>query len=91
MGLVIVDFAIGLDIGALRVRSAKRPQEESSGDSDAEWITWRTKPGKHPLPIGHEAKGLVLPDFDSEGHLRGKFEAGIAHRIDQEHIGFQTP
>jgi hypothetical protein len=42
-----------------------------------------------PLPIGHEAKGLVLPDFDGEGHLRGKFEAGTAHRIDQEHIGFQ--
>ena len=41
-----------------------------------------------PLPIGHEAKGLVLPDFDGEGHLRGKFEAGTAHRIDQEHIGF---
>ena len=42
-----------------------------------------------PLPIGHEAKGLVLPDFDTEGHLRGKFEAGTAHRIDQEHIGFE--
>ena len=42
-----------------------------------------------PLPIGHEAKGLVLPDFDGEGHLRGKFEAGTAQRIDQEHIGFQ--
>lgn len=42
-----------------------------------------------PLPIGHEAKGLVLPDFDGEGHLRGKFEAGTAHRIDQEHIGFE--
>jgi hypothetical protein len=42
-----------------------------------------------PLPIGHEAKGLVLPDFDDEGHLRGKFEAGTARRIDQEHIGFQ--
>jgi hypothetical protein len=42
-----------------------------------------------PLPIGHEAKGLVLPDFDSDGHLRGKFEAGTAHRIDQEHIGFE--
>ncbi len=41
-----------------------------------------------PLPIGHEAKGLVLPDFDSEGHLRGRFEAGTAHRIDEEHIGF---
>jgi hypothetical protein len=42
-----------------------------------------------PLPIGHEAKGLVLPDFDGEGHLRGKFEAGTAQRIDQQHIGFQ--
>src|SRR6266513_2714752 len=42
-----------------------------------------------PLPIGHEAKGLVLPDFDGEGHLRGRFEAGTAHRIDQQHIGFQ--
>jgi hypothetical protein len=42
-----------------------------------------------PLPIGHEAKGLVLPDFDVNGRLRGKFEAGTAHRIDQEHVGFQ--
>jgi hypothetical protein len=42
-----------------------------------------------PLPIGHEAKGLVLPDFDGDGHLRGKFEAGTAHRIDQEHVGFK--
>src|SRR5262245_3851856 len=42
-----------------------------------------------PLPIGHEAKGLVLPDFDGEGRLRGKFEAGTAHRIDQEHVGFK--
>ena len=42
-----------------------------------------------PLPIGHEAKGLVLPDFDAEGHLRGKFEAGTAHRIDVEHVGFE--
>jgi len=53
-----------------------------------------TSPGEQsltniPLPIGHEAKGLVLPDFDGEGHLRGRFEAGTAHRIDQEHIGFQ--
>jgi hypothetical protein len=42
-----------------------------------------------PLPIGHEAKGLVLPDFDGDGRMRGKFEAGTAHRIDQEHIGFE--
>jgi len=42
-----------------------------------------------PLPIGHEAKGLVLPDFDGEGHPRGKFEAGTARRIDEEHVGFE--
>lgn len=39
-----------------------------------------------PLPIGHEAKGLVLPDFDADGHLRGRFEAGIAKRVDDQHM-----
>src|ERR1700730_8239890 len=43
-----------------------------------------------PLVVGHEAKGLVLPDFDLEGHLRGKFEAGTARRIDEEHVGFRS-
>src|SRR6266487_4743187 len=43
-----------------------------------------------PLPVGHEAKGLVLPDFGSDGRLRGKFEAKIARRIDEEHVGFQN-
>ncbi len=43
-----------------------------------------------PLPIGHEAKGLVLPDFDVEGHLRGKFEAVSAKRLDEVHIGFNS-
>src|ERR1700730_4397525 len=42
-----------------------------------------------PLPVGHEAKGLVLPDFDANGHLVGKFEAGTARRIDQEKVAFQ--
>jgi hypothetical protein len=42
-----------------------------------------------PLPIGHEAKGLVLPDFDLEGHLRGKFIAGSARRLDEEHVAFK--
>jgi len=43
-----------------------------------------------PLAVGHEAKGLVLPDFDVDGHLRAKFEAGTARRIDEGHIGFQS-
>jgi hypothetical protein len=41
-----------------------------------------------PLPIGHEAKGLVLPDFDGQGNLRGKFVASTARRLDEEHIQF---
>ncbi len=43
-----------------------------------------------PLPIGHEAKGLVLPDFDLEGHLRGRFESESAKRLDEVHIGFRA-
>jgi hypothetical protein len=41
-----------------------------------------------PLPVGQEAKGLVLPDFDLQGRLRGRFEAGQARRIDEDHVGF---
>jgi len=32
----------------------------------------------------------VLPDFDLEGHLRGRFEAVSARRIDEEHVGFHV-
>jgi hypothetical protein len=41
-----------------------------------------------PLPIGHEIKGLVLPDIDLQGHLRTRFEATTAKRIDAERIQF---
>lgn len=41
-----------------------------------------------PLPVGHEAKGLVLPNFDLDGHLTGKLEAGTAKRIDEENVEF---
>lgn len=43
-----------------------------------------------PLPIGHEAKGLILPNFDPSGHLTGKLEAGTARRIDEENIQFSA-
>ena len=42
-----------------------------------------------PLPIGHEAKGLVFPDIDENGHLRGRFVAGTARRLDQDHMQFR--
>lgn len=52
-----------------------------------------SKPGsltRIPLPIGQEAKGLVLPDFDTEGRLRARFEAGTAKRVDTQHVEFKS-
>jgi hypothetical protein len=43
-----------------------------------------------PLPVGHEAKGLILPDFDARGRLRAKFEAGTGRRIDEDHMTFDN-
>lgn|SRR5262249_15378509 len=70
---------------------AAKPKKEKKISSATSTAT----PGEQsltniPLPIGHEAKGLVLPDFDLEGHLRGKFEAVSAKRIDEERVGFHT-
>ena len=45
--------------------------------------------GQVPLPIGHEAKGLVLPDIDVNGHLRARFNAGTARRVDADHMEFR--
>ncbi len=41
-----------------------------------------------PLTIGHEAKGLVLPNYDLQGKLLGRFEAVTAARIDENHVRF---
>jgi hypothetical protein len=42
-----------------------------------------------PIVVGHDAKGLVLPDFDLKGHLRGKLEAGVTRRLDDERVEFK--
>ena len=42
-----------------------------------------------PITEGHDARGLVLPDFDLRGHLRGKLHAGVTRRLDAENIEFQ--
>src|SRR3984893_6972213 len=53
----------------------------------------RPKPGEGvtniPIATGHDAKGLVLPDFDLKGHLRGKLEAGVTKRLDDERVEFK--
>ena len=42
-----------------------------------------------PLATGHDAKGLVLPDFDLLGRMRGKLEAGVTRRLDEQNIEFE--
>jgi hypothetical protein len=86
----IVSVLMCVVIAAPQVSGQSKGRKRKAGSSGK----GAASPGEQsltniPLPIGHEAKGLVLPDFDADGRLRGKFEAGTAHRIDQEHVGFQ--
>ena len=43
-----------------------------------------------PIAAGHDARGLVLPDFDRQGRLRGKLEAGLTKRLDDQNIEFRS-
>src|SRR5438128_12691061 len=87
--LLAVLLSIGISANQLFAQSKGNKKKQARAA-----VTPGVSPGEQsltniPLPIGHEAKGLVLPDFDAEGCLRGRFEAGPAHRRDQEHVGFQ--
>jgi hypothetical protein len=87
----LVPVLLCVVVAAPQVSGQSKGRKKKAGTS----ATKGASPGEQsltniPLPIGHEAKGLVLPDFDTEGRLKGRFEAGTAHRIDQEHIGFQN-
>src|SRR5438094_7842801 len=87
----LLPIFLSILISAAQVLAQSKGQKRKQGRATG---TPAVSPGEQsltniPLPIGHEAKGLVLPDFDAEGHLRGRFEAGTAHRIDEGHVGFQ--
>jgi hypothetical protein len=41
-----------------------------------------------PIAAGHDAKGLVLPDFDLLGRMRGKLQAGVTRRLDDQNLEF---
>jgi len=85
-----LSIVLSVLIAAPQVSGQSKGRKKRAGTSETPGVS----PGEQsltniPLPIGHEAKGLVLPDFDGDGRLKGRFEAGTARRIDQEHIGFQ--
>src|SRR2546423_4291575 len=41
-----------------------------------------------PITAGHDAKGLVLPEFDVQGRMRGELRAGVTRRLDEQNIEF---
>src|SRR2546423_4883448 len=43
-----------------------------------------------PIPEGHDARGLVLPEYDIQGRLRGKLQAGVTRRLDPQNVEFQN-
>ena len=77
-----------LSCAALAGEKAAKPEVEAKSKAKA-----RPKPEEGvknvPIVAGHDAKGLVLPDFDLKGHLRGKLEAGVARRLDDERVEFR--
>ena len=73
-------------------QQSKKHGGKKNKDKEAAAESASPSPGPNtqvPLPIGHEAKGLVFPDIDENGHMRGRFVAGTARRVDQDHMQFR--
>ncbi|PYK44869.1 MAG: hypothetical protein DME46_05645 [Verrucomicrobia bacterium] len=88
-GLVGASFLIA---PADFAQQSKKHGKKKTTDTEGPAQSPTSSPGSStqvPLPIGHEAKGLVLPDIDENGHLRGRFVAGTARRVDQDHMQFR--
>ena len=87
-GAAALIFALGFVCFA--VAAAQSPAPKNSPQRNPGKKRTAAAPGGIPLPIGQEAKGLVLPDFDTEGKLRARFEAGTAKRVDADRIVFSS-
>ena len=84
---VLIFFAL-LSCGALAAEKIGKEAAESKSKTKEspkprEGIT------SVPIPVGHGAKGLVFPDFDLKGHMRGRLEAGSTKRLDDERVEFR--
>jgi hypothetical protein len=86
-GLLIINiFACGSDFAQ---HAKKRGKKKAEAEGSASATATPEENSRVPLPIGHDAKGLVFPDIDENGHLRGRFVAGVARRVDQDHMEFR--
>jgi len=78
--LLILIAICGFVANVGKAKDTKKPKPKSAekdvSDSSA----------SVPIPIGHEAKGVTLPNYDLEGRITGRFLAGVARRIDDTHL-----
>ena len=81
-------FLAFLSCAALAGEKIAKPEVEAKSKPKA-----RPKPEEGitniPIAAGHDARGLVLPEYDLKGHLRGKLEAGVTRRLDDERVEFK--
>ena|SRR5437868_9226961 len=83
--LVISSLALAPSFFAQQAKKHGKKKTETSASPGAT----EGASAQVPLPVGHEAKGLVLPDIDENGHLRARFHAGTARRVDTDHMEFR--
>ncbi|HKP01996.1 MAG TPA: hypothetical protein VJU77_01420 [Chthoniobacterales bacterium] len=92
-----VFFVLALLTCAVLAAEKKGPKASSKAASPSPTAALAKKPRPKPeegmrdvpLATGHDAKGLVLPDFDLLGRMRGKLEAGVTKRLDEQNIEFE--
>ena len=84
--ILIATTALAFPVTA---QQAKKAGRKKSANAAASPTSTPAAGSQVPLPVGHEAKGLVFPDIDENGHLRGRFVAGTARRLDQDHMEFR--
>src|SRR5438046_4795050 len=78
--LLAILVPILITAAQVSAQSKARKRKQAGGAASATVSPGEQTLANIPLPIGHEAKSLVLPDLDGEGPLRGRLRARTAQR-----------
>src|ERR1043166_9398700 len=80
--------ALFIVLGSLNLAGENTPVPETPTGSPPA----RSGEGLTNIPIAkrYDAEGLVLPEFVHQGRLRGKLEASLTRRLDDERIKFKA-
>ena len=65
---------------------AEKSKAEKAKDDKKEKKDSSPKTFDLPIPVGHGAEGIKLPDYNDKGQLQMFFEIGNAFRVDEDHL-----